>query len=426
MLIFASNFLCMNYDVVVAGAGAAGLLAAGSAASAGAKVLLIEKMEAAGKKILITGNGRCNITNAVPMHEFYKQVFPNPRFLRPAFSEFSNKHVVELLNKLGVKTKTEDHNRVLPVSNKASDVRDALLEWVSGLGVEIKYNCKLVQINAPAKIVEEIETEYNGKYKKIKCKTLILCLGGNSYPATGSSGDGYHLAKMAGHSIKRIRPALVPLLTNNATQAGLQGLSLNDVNVSVWTQGRKIDEQRGEMLFTHFGISGPAVLLVSKSVVECLEEEKEVEIGIDLEPEMEEKELDLEMLQHLGEHGKMKLENLLYRWLQPRLIQFFLSGFNLDGNKEGHQVNSSERKKIVKAIKNLRFKITGTRSFKEAVITSGGVKLEEIDSKTMQSKIVKGLFFAGEILDLDANTGGYNLQIAWSTGHLAGKSWNLE
>ncbi len=416
----------MNYDVVVAGAGAAGLLAAGSAANTGAKVLLIEKMEAAGKKILITGNGRCNITNAAPIHEFYKHVFPNPRFLRQAFSEFSNRHIVELLNKMGVITKTEDHNRVIPVSNKASDVRDALLKWVSGMGVDIKYQCKLVQIFTPEKVVEGIETESNGKLEKIKCKNLILCLGGNSFPATGSSGDGYHLAKTAGHSIKRIRPALVPLLTNNATQAGLQGLSLNDVIVSVWTQDKKINEQRGEMLFTHFGMSGPAILLVSKSVVECLEESKIVEIAIDLEPEMEEKELDLEMLQHLGGHGKMKLENLLYRWLQPRLIRFFLTNFNLDGNKEGHQVNSSERKKIVKAIKNLRFQITGTRSFKEAVITTGGVKLEEVDSKTMQSKIVKGLFFAGEILDLDADTGGYNLQIAWSTGYLAGKSWNRE
>lgn len=407
-----------KFDVIVIGAGPAGLLAAGRAAELGKKVLVLEKMRQAGRKLLITGKGRCNITNSAAIGQFITHVYPNGKFLRNAFSRFFSKDIIELLQKYGVESTLERGGRYFPASNSSADVLNALLKWVKELNVDIRCGFGVSKIVAENNIVQALIA--NGK--EFRAEKIILATGGNSYPATGSNGEGYELAKQLGHTIEKVMPALVPLETDGDLAQKLQGLNLKNVKAVVWVNNKKFGDDFGEMIFTHFGLSGPIILTLSRIVVAELHKKNKVEITIDLKPALDEQKLDKRLIRDLNENGKKKLVNVFKNWLPSSMIPVFIEQLGLDADKECHQVSSKERKQIRHLLKNLPFKITKHRSFKEAIITSGGIPTKEISGKTMESKIVKGLYFAGEIIDLDAETGGYNLQIAYSTGWLAGNS----
>src|SRR6056297_247479 len=407
-----------DFDVIVIGAGAAGLLAAGRAAECGGNVLILEKMRREGQKLLITGKGRCNITNNAPVSEFIKHVYPNGKFLRNAFSQFFSNDIIDLLKKYETEVTLERGGRYFPVSNKSADVLNALLKWASELNVEIRCGEKAEKIVTEDNQVQGVIS--NGKF--IRAKRVILATGGKSYPATGSTGDGYELAKQVGHSIVPARPALVSLETEGNVAQKLQGLNLKNVKAVVWVNGKKTGEAFGEMIFTHFGLSGPIILTLSRIVVDELQKKNKVEVTIDLKPALDEQKLDNRLIRDLNEHGKKKLGNIFRNWLPSSMIPVFTELLEVDPDKECHQVSAVERKKIRYLLKNLRFKIISHRSFKEAIVTAGGIPTKEIYPKTMESKFIKGLYFAGEVIDLDAETGGYNLQIAWSTGWVAGNS----
>jgi predicted Rossmann fold flavoprotein len=407
-----------TFDVIVVGAGPAGLLAAGSASEEGSRVLILEKMRQEGRKLLITGKGRCNITNDANEGEFIKHVFPNGRFLRNAFSRFFSKEILELLHRYGVETTCERGGRYFPSSNKSADVLSALLRWVGELNVEIRCGHRVEKLLLEGKIIKGVQANS----QEFKAGKVILATGGKSYPATGSNGEGYELARSVGHTISKVRPALVPLETDGNLAQQLQGLTLKNVRATVWVNGKKRGEDFGEMIFTHFGLSGPIILTLSRIIVDELHQKNLLEVSIDLKPALDEQKLDARLLRDLDEAGKKNISNLFKNWLPASMIPVFLNTLGIDPGKEGHQLSSKERKRIRNLMKDFRFRIKGHRSFKEAIITAGGVPTGEISSKTMESKLVSGLFFAGEMIDLDAETGGYNLQIAYSTGWLAGRS----
>ncbi len=407
-----------KYDVIIIGAGPAGLLAAGRAAELGGKVLVLEKMRNEGRKLLITGKGRCNITNNATIGEFITHVFPNGKFLRNAFSQYYSEDIINLLEKYGVDVSLERGGRYFPTSNKAADILRALLQWVNELGVEIKTGYRVEKLLVEDNKIQGVRA--NGE--NFLAKKVILATGGKSYPATGSTGDGYELARRVGHKIEKPIPALVPVETKGSTAQKLQGLNLRNVKAVVWIDGKKAGEAFGEMIFTHFGLSGPIILTLSRIMVKALQNEQKVEITIDLKPALDEQKLDKRLQRDLNEHGKKQLINIFRSWLPSSMIPVFIELLQLDPEKACHQVSGKERKKIRHLMKNMPFEISHNRSFKEAIITAGGIPTNEIRPKTMESKIVSGLYFAGEIIDLDAETGGYNLQIAYSTGWLAGNS----
>ncbi len=411
-----------NYDVIVIGAGVAGLIAAGRAAELGADVLVLEKMRRPGIKLLITGKGRCNITNSDGIEEFMKNVHPNGRFLKHAFYTFFSKDIINLLHNYGVKTVVERGGRIFPVSDKSSDVLNALLSYAKEHRTEFRYNCKVTRLVFIRDIVTGVEIIENGGGKQIAAKKVIICTGGKAYPATGSTGDGYILAKSAGHTIEQPTPALVPIVTKGNLASQLQGLTLKNVNASVWINKKKYTEAFGEMLFTHFGLSGPIILTLSRFIVKEFINNNKIDISIDLKPALDVSKLDKRLLRDLNEYGKKQIDNIFKLWLPAKLIPVFIEQCAVDPTKKGHQVTGQERDRIKSLMKDLRFEVTGHRPFKDAIITAGGVNTKEIDSKTMQSKLVKNLHFAGEVIDVDANTGGYNLQIAYSTGWLAAES----
>ncbi len=407
-----------SYDVIVVGAGPAGLLAAGSASEKGRKVLILEKMRQEGRKLLITGKGRCNITNDSNAGEFMKHVYPNGRFLRSAFGHFFSNEILELLHRYGVETTLERGGRYFPSSNKSADVLSALLRWIKDLNVEILCGMRVEKLLVENQGIKGVQA--NGQ--EFRAAKVILATGGKSYPATGSNGDGYELARVLGHAIVPARPALVPLETRGGLAKQLQGLTLKNVQASIWVNQKKCGEDFGEMIFTHFGLSGPIILTLSRIVVDALNDGSKVEVSIDLKPALDEQKLDARLLRDLDETGKKRISNLFRNWLPASMIPVFMELAGIDPQKEGHQVSSKERKRIRNLMKNFRFEISAYRSFKEAIITAGGIPTSEISPKTMESKLVSGLFFAGELIDLDAKTGGYNLQIAYSTGWLAGRS----
>ena len=411
-----------KYDIIVVGAGAAGLIAAGRAAELGGKVLLLEKMARAGRKLLITGKGRCNITNDAPLSEFLNHIYPNSRFLKHAFSNFFSHDIIHLLNNNGCETIVERGRRVFPVSNKSADVVNALMKWVMKSQVEIRYGQRVASLITKEGRIKGLRVQSTAGKREIEAENIILCTGGKSYPATGSEGDGYRFAISAGHTIETPHQALVPIETEGDIASQLQGLSLKNVKAMVWVNGKKIKEEFGEMLFTHFGLSGPIILTLSRFIVEELNKKSKVEVSIDLKPALDEEKLDKRLIRDLDEHGKKRMDNIFRMWLPSSLVFVFLDVTGVEGWKEGHQLTSSERHKILLLMKDFRFTVTGCRSFKEAIITAGGVVTTEIDPKTMESKIIKNLYFAGEMIDLDADTGGFNLQIAFSTGWLAAES----
>jgi predicted Rossmann fold flavoprotein len=400
------------------GAGPAGLLAAGRAAELGAKVLILEKMRSEGRKLLITGKGRCNITNAAPIGEFITHVFPNGKFLRNAFSQFFSKDILQLLEKHGLESVLERGGRYFPATDKSLDVLRALLKWVNETGVEIRCGQRVEKLVVENGVITGVKA--NGEF--LSAHKVILATGGKSYPATGSTGDGYELARQVGHTIEKPIPALVPLETKGSMAQNLQGLNLKNVKAVIWVDGKKAGEAFGEMIFTHFGLSGPIILTLSRIAVSALLNDKKVEFTIDLKPALDEQKLDARLIRDLNEHGKKQIGNIFREWLPASMIPVFIELLQLDPEKECHQVTGNERKQIRNLMKNLRFEVSHNRSFKEAIITAGGVVTSEISPKTMESKLVSGLYFAGEMIDLDAETGGYNLQIAYSTGWLAGNS----
>ena len=407
-----------TYDVIIIGAGPAGLLSAGRAAELGGRVLVLEKMQREGRKLLITGKGRCNITNDADIAEFITRIHPNGRFLRNAFSQFFSSDIIDLLNKHGVESILERGGRYFPKSGKSADVLTAILKWMSKLNVEIRCGHRVEKLIIKDNIIQGIQA--NGQ--RLTAPKVILATGGNSYPATGSNGEGYELARRVGHTVVKVRPALVPLETEGDVPRKLQDLSLKNVKAAVWVNGKKAADDFGEMIFTGFGLSGPIILSLSRLVVQELDKNNKVEITIDLKPALDDQKLDKRLLRDLNDNGRKKLGNIFRNWLPAKMIPVFMNILKLDPDKDCHQVSSKERNQIRHLMKNMQFVIRGHRSFKEAIITSGGVSTAEISSKTMESKRVKGLYFAGEVIDLDADTGGYNLQIAYSTGWLAGNS----
>jgi len=421
-----------QYDVIVVGGGAAGLMAAGQAAQQGARTLLLEKKNRPGRKLLLTGNGRCNLPNTHPLPDFLDHFRHNGPFLRQAFSEFFANDLVRFLHRLGVETMTESSGRVFPASGSAQEVLDGLLSWNTNSGVTIQNHAPVerllieerhiigVEVAAVSVAATNAGPARDYPRRTYRAPAVILTTGGASYPGTGSSGAGYRLAEAVGHTIVPVRPALVPLETAGDTAQALQGLSLQDVAVSVWFKGKKRGEITGEMLFTHFGVSGPAVLSLSGQVVDARLAGHRVSLGIDLFPGLEEDELDRQLLRSIDAHGRQQIGTLLKDLLPRRMSPLCAASTGIPLHRVGHQLSAPERARLRAWLKDVRFEITRHRSFKEANITAGGVNTREVDPNTMQSRRITGLFFAGEVLDVDADTGGYNLQAAFSTGWLAG------
>ena len=408
--------------VIVVGGGAAGLMAAGQAATMGAAVLVLEKMPRPGLKLRITGKGRCNLTNIVPLPEFIEHFGASGKFLRQAFSQFFSEDLIDFFKELGVETVIERGGRVFPASNQADEVIGALSNWVTGQA-KIRTNCAVKKLLIEkGEVVGVTAKTKSSDLEDFRADRVIIATGGKSYPGTGSTGDGYELAKSVGHTIVPPRPALVPLETKGDIASRLQGLSLKNVSVKVIIDGKKQAEAFGEMLFTHFGVSGPIILSLSKMCVDALLAREKVAISIDLKPALDDKHLDQRILRDLNQYGKKQFQNILKLLLPQKLIPICVELTGIDPEKSGNQITSDERKRLRLWLKDFQLEVTGYRSFSEAIITAGGVDLKEVDPRTMESRMVKGLYFAGEVLDIDADTGGYNLQAAFSTGWVAGRS----
>ena len=402
-----------NSKVVVIGGGPAGMMAASVAARHGNTVILIEKNNSLGKKLLITGKGRCNITNNADISEFIENTPVNSNFLYSAFYTFTNTQLIALLNKLGVETKVERGERVFPASDRAKDVLNALKKFMSISGVKV-HNGE----------VTDILVEPDGKKKVVlsdrkfvTCDKVIIATGGLSYPNTGSTGDGYRFAKKLGHNIVPVKPSLVPMVLVEKEASALQGLSLKNVSLTVYKNGKKMYDDFGEMLFTHYGVSGPIVLSASSHIRDL--SDAEYKISVDLKPALDFETLDKRVLRDFEEFKNKDFINSLDKLLPQKLIPVIAKLSGIDERKKTNEITREERHKFVSLLKDLRFTVKEFRPIDEAIISSGGVEVKEINPSTMESKIVPGVFFAGEVIDVDAYTGGFNLQIAFSTGYLA-------
>ena len=429
--------------VVVIGGGPAGIMSAISAKNSGNDVILIEKMNSLGKKLLITGKGRCNITSSLNINEFIQNIPGNGRFLYSAFQNFTNEDIINLLKKHNVKVKEERGNRIFPVSDKSKDVLDAFYEELKNLNVKIYTNSTVNQIIVKDGSVTGVEYTFNNNKYTINADKVILATGGKSYPTTGSTGDGYEMAKKLGHTITEIKPSLIPIVANenyaiekinlesykNSKELckSLQGLSLKNVKIQFEDieKNKVIYDDFGEMLFTHFGISGPTILSSSahiiryKNINELLKQGKII-LKIDLKPALSKEKLDLRILRDFEKEKNKLFRNSLDELLPQKLIDpvIHLSGIN--PNKKVNEISKKERMQLLKILKEFCITISGFRPVEEAIITAGGINIKEINPKTMESKLINNLYFAGEIIDVDAYTGGFNLQIAYSTGVTAG------
>lgn len=403
--------------IVVIGGGAAGLMAAVQAAEQGAAVVLLEKMKRVGKKMLITGKGRCNLTNDAEVRDLIKNMTGNGSFLYSAIHAFSNDQVIAFFKRLGVPTKVERGGRVFPESDKAADVVGALLRALHRLAVEIVTDMPVEAIEVKDGRVTGVRTKTGALYP---CDAVILATGGASYPGTGSTGDGYSMAKALGHAITDLKPSLVPLEIEEEWLKEAQGLSLRNVKAIAVADGKKVAEEFGEMLFTHFGVSGPIILSLSRSVTACLAAGMRVEIVIDLKPALTPEILDKRIQRDFEKFSRKQVKNSLHELLPAKLIDTVIDLAYLDPEKPIHQITKEERLRLAYTITHLTLTVTKSRPLAEAIVTAGGVTIKEINPKTMASKLLEGLYFAGEVIDVDGYTGGYNLQAAFSTGYAAG------
>lgn len=411
--------------VIVIGGGPAGMMAAITSAENGNQVILLEKMQTLGRKLLITGKGRCNITSSLDMQEFIKNTPGNGRFLYSCYQNYTNQDIILFLKTQGLEIKEERGNRIFPITDKSQDVLKAFIKKIKELNIEIRYNSKVEEI-----LVNEKNKVIGVKLNNITLKAdkIILATGGKSYPLTGSTGDGYKIAKKIGHTIVKIKPSLVPLETyNTEMHKELQGLSLRNVQIKIidYENKKTIYEDFGEMLFTHFGVSGPTILSSSAHLVRYknIEEKlrtQNIKLIIDLKPALTEEKLDERILRDFSEFKNKKFKNSLDKLLPQKLILQVIIKSKINPNKKVNEITKAERNRLVFLLKNFEVNVKGFRPIEEAIITSGGVSVKEINPKTMESKIVEGLYFAGEIIDVDSYTGGFNLQIAYSTGYTAG------
>ncbi len=405
--------------VIVVGGGAAGMMAAYAAGMCGHEVTLLEKNEKLGKKIYITGKGRCNFTNACDETDFFKNVVSNPKFLYSALYTFNSDAMIGFIEMHGTETKVERGNRAFPVSDHASDITKALKNGLDEYNVKILLNTEVSNI-----IIEnDIAVGVSLKDKtQLKADHVIVCTGGLSYQTTGSTGDGLRWAKKIGIGVTDTRPALVPLNVKEDYVMSMQGLSLKNVNLSIYNGKKKLYDNFGEMLFTHFGVSGPLVLSASSIIGKTLQSEGKLNAFIDLKPALSVEELDARILRDFNDNMNKHLSSVLRGLLPSSMVPVFIELLDIDDSRQINSITKEERNNIIKLHKNFPFTITGLREFKEAIVTQGGVCVKDIDPSTMKCKNINGLSFAGEVLDLDAFTGGFNLQIAWSTGYLAGLS----
>jgi flavoprotein, HI0933 family len=405
--------------IIVIGAGPAGMMAAAAAGSAGAEVTLTEKKSKVGRKLSITGKGRCNITSAVDQEELIKGFPGNGRFLYSAFHEFSNLDLIEFFEQRGLKTKVERGNRVFPQSDRADDVVEVLYKALRSAGVQVITGCEVKRVIIESGMVKGIESQQG----KFAADAVIIATGGMSYPGTGSTGDGYRWAAAAGHTIVEPRPGLVPLLAQEEWVRELQGLNLKNTRAVAYDEtGQKINEDCGELLFTHFGLSGPIILSMSQGIGEYLyNRRKPVRVELDLKPALDEQKLDERLQRDLDKYSRKIFKNSLTELLPAKMIPVMVKLSGIDPGKFCNQITRSERLNLVHLFKHLPLTVYGTRPIAEAIVTAGGVNIKEVDPRTMQSKLVSGLFFAGEVLDVDGYTGGYNLQASFSTGYVAGR-----
>ena len=411
--------------VIIVGGGPAGMLAAISAAKENAEVILLEKNNCLGKKLLITGKGRCNITSSIDIDEFIKNIPGNGRFLYSAFQNFTNTDMINIIESNGIKVKEERGNRIFPVTDNAEDVLKCFIkEMKKYKNIEIRTNAKVQKLLIESDEIKGVKLE-NGE--NIFAGKVILATGGKSYPGTGSDGDGYKMAKELGHSVEKIRGSLVPLTADKILCQSMQGLSLRNVKITIKDieKNKKIYDDFGELLFTHFGISGPTILSASAHLlrykdIDRLLKEKKIKLYIDLKPALSGEELDLRIRRDFEEFKNKEFKNSLEKLLPRKMINPIIELSKIDSYKQVNSITKEERMKLVDLLKNLEITIDGFRPVEEAIVTAGGISIKEINPKTMESKIIKGLYFAGEIIDVDAYTGGFNLQIAYSTGYTAG------
>lgn len=405
--------------IAVIGGGAAGMMAAIIAARNGKKVELFEKNEKLGKKLYITGKGRCNITNAADMDVLFANVMTNRKFLYSAFYSFDNQQVISFFEELGVNTKIERGERVFPTSDKSSDVILGLQKELKRLGVKIHYQTEVTNIVTGNGQIDGIVVRTEEKEKEIKVSSVIVATGGLSYPSTGSTGDGYTFARKIGHTVTKLTPALVPFQIKEEYVTKLQGLSLRNVGLKIYAGKKKVYDEFGEMLFTHFGISGPLVLSASSIVGKYMEKE-ELRVTIDCKPALSKEQLDARILRDFSEMQNKQFKNGLDKLLPKKMIPVVIELSGIDQEKPIHSITKEERQKLLSVMKEMEMHVERFRGYNEAIITKGGISVKEIDPGTMESTKVKNIYFVGEVLDLDALTGGYNLQIAWSTAYMAG------
>lgn len=411
--------------VIIIGGGPAGIISAISSARNGNNVILIEKNNSLGKKLLITGKGRCNITSSININDFIKNIPGNGKFLYSAFQNFTNIDIINLIEKNGVKVKEERGNRIFPITDNSKDVLKSFEKELNKYkNIKIKLNTKVKEVLEENREVKGVLLESG---EKLFASKVIIATGGKSYPITGSTGDGYKMASKLGHTVEKIRGSLVPLTADKVLCQSMQGLSLRNVKIQIKDieKNKKIYEDFGEMLFTHFGVSGPIILSASahllryKNIDKLLKENK-IKLTIDLKPALSYEELDKRVLRDFEIFKNKEFKNSLFELLPKKIINPIINLSNINENKKVNEITKEERKILVNLIKSLEINIDGFRPVEEAIVTAGGISIKEINPKTMESKLIKGLYFAGEIIDVDAYTGGFNLQIAYSTGYTAG------
>jgi predicted Rossmann fold flavoprotein len=411
-----------HYHTVIIGAGPAGLMAAAEASNPKHSIVVLEKMHRTGIKLRISGKGRCNITNEEGMQSFINRFGKKGRFLKYPFSQFFNHDLLKYLNEMGVPTKLERGGRYFPQSDRATDIVEAFEKKLDDLRIPIVRQTPVLGLSKNEEGRFVLDVKHAGELMKVQADQVCICVGGLSYPATGATGDGYRMAKTFGHTITPTSPSLVPVLTGGDIAKRLQGLTLRNITVSIWDEGKKVKEMFGEMMFMRKGITGPIILTLSETLVSMLDQKKVVPIRIDLKPALDHKKLNLRLLREIEKNNKQSFGKLLKALLPLKMIDLFVDLLQIDSSKPLHQITGEERKRLRMLLKEFPMEVIGHDSYDHAIVTAGGVSLKEIDPLTMESRLTSNLYFAGEIMDVNGETGGYNLTSSWSTGYLAGRS----